>query len=134
MDFQTMLMQIVNYFNSDYRWTFTVQNISTPQRMQLACAWNWNNPMVANASNVTELQKEFKVIFSIAPNGTYHAQNISNVSMKGLIGDKLGKAKHLIPMGNKGNNQMNGMPFDFDTNRIYQPMEQVLQSYGLTRV
>ena len=146
MDFQGMLMQIMTYFNSDPRWPFEVQNTSNPQVLSLTCVWNWKNAIIASTQGITDEQRMFKAVYSIFPNGTYKVQDISMASNKGLLGGVLDMSKSMfkgkqigmhkeIALGkNKQNGQMGMISFDFNTEKIHQPMNQVLQSYGLQKI
>lgn len=148
MDFQTMILQIMTYFNSDPRWPFEVRNISNPANpnmLQLECVWNWKNAIVASTQGISDEQRMFKSVYTIYPNGVYAVQDISQSSSKGFFGGKFGigksafKGKQIgmhkeIAIGkNKQNGQVGVIGFDFNTEKIHQPMDTVLQSYGLKK-
>ena len=138
MDFQVMLMQVTNFFNADIRWPFIVQNVSTPQIMRLNCMWNLQNDILANTANVTDEQRMFKAVYNIYPNGTYKVQDVNMATGKGILSGKLNAAKNMLKSRQMSLNNQNGQigmfNFDFDIEKIHQPMDQVLQSYGLTKI
>ncbi len=146
MDFQSMLLQIMTYFNSDERWPFTVQNTSTPQALQLTCMWNWKNANLIRTQGISDAQRQFRTVYTIFPNGTYRVQDISMTNNKGFLdgvfgvtksmikGKQIGMHKEIAIGRNNLNGYLDGLSFDFNTEKIHKPMDQVLQSYGLTKV
>ncbi len=146
MDFQTMLLQIMTYFNSDQRWPFEVQNTSSPQALQLTCVWNWKNAVLVSLQGISNEQRTFKAVYTIFPNGTYRVQDMSTATNKGLLGGvfslskssfkgkQIGMHKEIAIGKNKQTEQSGVLTFDFNTEKIHKPMDQVLQSYGLKKV
>lgn len=145
MDFQTMINQVAMYFNSDIRWPFEVRNTSTPQANQFECVWNWKNAIVASTQGITDEQRMFKAVYTIYPNGSYTVQDISTATNKGFGGGKfsfgksffkgkqIGMHKEIAIGRNNQTGQMGLMTFDFNTEKIHKPVEEVLASYGLTK-
>ena len=141
-----MLLQIMTYFNSDERWPFTVQNTSTPQALQLTCMWNWKNAILISTQGVSDEQRQFRAVYTIFPNGTYRVQDISMTSNRGFLdgvfgvtksmikGKQIGMHKEIAIGRNNQNGHLGMLSFDFNTEKIHKPMDQVLQSYGLKKV